>query len=156
MNNSFYVVKPVGFVKNSRIVANDDAWGDIISEIELVDLFPNECLVGIESFSHLEIIFYFHQVPDEEVVFDVRHPRGNPSYPLTGIFAQRGRARPNKLGATIVELVDKRERSLLVKGLDAINGTPVLDIKPVMKEFLPLREVRQPQWSADLMEHYWK
>jgi len=156
MNNSVYTVKPVAFVKNHRYIANDDVWGDITSEIELVDLFPKECLVGIEDFSHLEIIFYFHELPDEEVVFDVRYPRGNTSYPMTGIFAQRGRARPNKLGATIVELLEKRERSILVKGLDAINGTPVLDIKPVMREFLPLQEIRQPQWSSHLMEHYWK
>ncbi len=151
-----FILKPVAFVSNNWINVNDDHWGNVISEIILADSFPATCLNGIENFSHLEIIFYFHQLKDADVVFDLRHPRNNASYPLTGIFAQRGRARPNKLGATIVEFLEKRERSIRVKGLDAINGSPVMDIKPVMKEFLPLTSVKQPEWSVDLMKNYWK
>lgn len=152
----FFTLKPIAFVINDRILADDDNRGDSISEIKLVDLFSEECLNGIEDFSHLEIIFYFHLLKDEDVVFDLRHPRNKKEYPLTGIFAQRGRARPNKLGATIVQFQSRKSRSLFVKGLDAINGTPVLDIKPVMNEFLPRTTIKQPAWSSDLMKHYWR
>ena len=148
-------LKPVAYVSNSRLTPEDDNWGDVVSEITLVDVFPDECFNGIEDFSHLEIIFYFHLLNDADVVLDVRHPRNKKEYPLTGIFAQRGRARPNKLGATIVELKERKGRSILVKGLDAVNGTPVVDIKPVMSEFLPKNRIVQPAWSTDLMKRYW-
>lgn len=74
---------------------------------------------------------------------------------MVGIFAQRGKNRPNKLGLTTVELLEHHHKKLIVKHLDAIDGTPIIDIKPVMKEFLPHREVKQPEWSKKLMEDYW-
>jgi len=150
------LIHAVAFVRNDRIKPEDYSWGDVISEINLADDLPDECLQGIDAYSHLEIIFYFNLLKDKDVVFDLRHPRNNKKYPLAGIFAQRGSSRPNKLGATMVELVEVKKRSLVVKGLDAINGTPVIDIKPVMKEFLPTGEVKQPEWSKDLMSTYWK
>jgi tRNA (Thr-GGU) A37 N-methylase len=72
-----------------------------------------------------------------------------------GIFAQRARARPNRLGTTIVRIISCEGARLRVRGLDAIDGTPVLDIKPVMAEFLPREPVRQPAWSTELMADYW-
>jgi tRNA-Thr(GGU) m(6)t(6)A37 methyltransferase TsaA len=148
--------KPIAFVKNNRTTPEDDHWGEEVSELILADEIPSESLNGIENFSHLEIIFYFHLLKDDDVMFGLRHPRNKSEYPLTGIFAQRGSARPNKTGATIVQLIRRDSRALLVKGLDAVNGTPVIDIKPVMKEFLPFHEVRQPSWSTDLMKKYWQ
>ena len=148
-------LNPIAVVKNNRTSAEDDHWGEIVSEIILADALPDECLDGIENFSHLEILFQFHLLKEAEVVSGSRHPRGNKNYPLTGIFAQRGSARPNRVGATIVMLLEKRKRSIIVKGLDAIDGTPVIDIKPVMNEFLPSGKVKQPQWSVDLMKEYW-
>ena len=85
----------------------------------------------------------------------VRHPRGNRDWPEVGIFAQRNKDRPNHLGLTIVNVIKHDGRSLFVKGLDAINGTPVLDIKPVLAEFLPHEPIRQPDWSHELMKDYW-
>ena len=73
-----------------------------------------------------------------------------------GIFAQRAKDRPNRLGSTVVEIVKRDDRVLTVAGLDAVDGTPVLDIKPVMIEFLPRTTVRQPAWSHELMRQYWK
>src|ERR1039458_226703 len=93
------LLKPVAFVKNSRRNLSDDFWGDVISEIELEASIPTESLDGIENFSHIEIIFYVDRA-DKPVQFS-RHPRGNPSLPVTGIFAQRAKYRPNRLGATI-------------------------------------------------------
>jgi tRNA (Thr-GGU) A37 N-methylase len=73
-----------------------------------------------------------------------------------GIFAQRKKDPPNFIGLTIVELLEKKNNILLVKNLDAIDGTPILDIKPVMKEFLPQGKIKQPAWSKELMQQYWK
>lgn len=85
---------------------------------------------------------------------DATH-RENPDWPAVGIFAQRGRLRPNRLGLTVVRILQRKERSLFVEGLDAVDGTPVLDIKPVMAEFLPRGLLRQPDWSHELMKEYW-
>jgi tRNA-Thr(GGU) m(6)t(6)A37 methyltransferase TsaA len=127
----------------------------VISEIELLPGIPPESLNGIEAFSHLEIIFSFNESDKSKIVFN-GHPRGNVNWPEVGIFAQRKKDRPNAIGLTIVELQERKGSSLFVKNLDAINGTPILDIKPVMKEFLPQGEVKQPSWSTELMQLYWK
>lgn len=150
-----YTIEPIAFVNNNRIDIEDDNWGSIISTIELTENMNESSLAGINEFSHLEIIFYFDKVSDDKIQYEARHPRNNKEYPKVGIFAQRGKNRPNKLGVTIVELVERKQRKLIVKGLDAINGTPIIDIKPVMKEFLPKGEVRQPEWSVSLMDKYW-
>jgi len=150
-----YSIKPIAFVKNSRKEIEDDHWGSIISTIELAEVINESSLKGIDEFSHLEIIFYFDKVSDDKIQYEARHPRNNTDYPEVGIFAQRGKNRPNKLGLTIVELLELKQRTLIVKGLDAIDGTPIIDIKPVMIEFLPKDKVRQPNWSISLMENYW-
>lgn len=147
-------LKPVATVKNSRLDPTDDFWGEVISEIELTELIPTEALEGIDDFSHLEIIYFFNKVEAREIVFSGR-PRGNPNYPVAGIFAQRKKDRPNRLGLCTVELLEHRGRTLTVKYLDAINGTPVLDIKPVFKEYQPKRDLLQPDWVSDLMKKYW-
>lgn len=152
---NLYQVKPVAYVRNHRRAVEDDQWGDVVSRLTLVPELEAEALAGIEAFSHLEIIFYFDQVPDEKIQWGARHPRNNPAYPRVGIFAQRGKNRPNRLGLTIVRLLEREGRTLFVQGLDAIDGTPVLDIKPVLREFLPQGEIRQPAWATDLMKEYW-
>ena len=102
------------------------------------------------------MLFHFDRVPESTVERGARHPRGNQAWPRVGIFAQRGKNRPNRLGSTIVEIAGREGRVLTVVGLDAVDGTPVLDIKPVMAEFLPRGEVRQPPWSHELMRDYWR
>jgi len=147
-------LNPVGKVKNQRSVPVDDNWSEIISVIELEAHIPEEAFENIEEFSHLEIIFYFDKVEQSEIVYSGR-PRGNPHYPVTGIFAQRKKDRPNRIGICTVELIKHTGRSIMVKYLDAIDGTPVLDIKPVFKEFLPKGKIKQPAWVNDLMKAYW-
>ncbi len=145
----------IATVKNSRVEPIDDHWSAIVSEIELAQQIPTEVFNGISSFSHLEIIYYFDQVKPEKIVF-AGHPRGNPNYPLVGILGQRKKDRPNTIGLCTVELLSHNGRTITVKNLDAINGTPILDIKPVFKEFLPKGEIKQPDWVADLMKDYWE
>lgn len=148
-------LKPIATVKNSRTTPTDDHWEAVISEIELAEDIPTEAFDSIENFSHLEIIYYFDKVQNENIVFSGR-PRGNPSYPSVGIFAQRKKDRPNTIGLTTVQLLAHNGRTITVKYLDAIDGTPVLDIKPVFKEFQPKGETRQAEWVKDLMKNYWQ
>lgn len=147
-------LQPVAFVKNTRTDLSDDFWGTVVSEIELVESIPADAFTGIDEFSHLEIIFHFNKSDKSKIVFS-GYPRGNKDWPQVGIFAQRKKDRPNALGLTVVEFVKREGNKIWVKYLDAINGTPVLDIKPVMKEFLPAGKIRQPQWSVELMKEYW-
>ncbi|MCW3161705.1 tRNA (N6-threonylcarbamoyladenosine(37)-N6)-methyltransferase TrmO [Chryseobacterium oryctis] len=147
-------LEPIGFVKNSRKEPIDDNWYQIISDIELADNIPTEAFNNISDFSHLEIIFYFDQVKSNNIVFS-GHPRGNKNYPNVGIFGQRKKDRPNQIGLTTVELLKWEERKITVKYLDAIDGTPILDIKPVFKEFQVKNNITQPDWVEDLMKNYW-
>jgi tRNA-Thr(GGU) m(6)t(6)A37 methyltransferase TsaA len=149
-------LSPIATVKNTRQVIEDDRWGGVVSVIELDASFSEEALLQIENFSHAEIIYYFHLVEDGKIESGARHPRNNKDWPKVGIFAQRGKNRPNRLGATIVKIIKHEGSHLFVQGLDAINGTPVLDIKPVIKEFLPREQVHQPEWATELMKNYWQ
>ena len=148
-------LKPIGYVRNSRREPTDDFWGDVVSEIVLDEALPTDALDGIEEFSHIEVIFCFDRVDPAKIVMGARHPRNNLAWPKVGIFAQRGKNRPNRLGATLARLVSREGRRLVVTQLDAIDGTPVLDIKPVLREFLPKGPVGQPAWATELMADYW-
>jgi tRNA (adenine37-N6)-methyltransferase len=150
-----FELNPVGYVRTSRQSTEDDNWGDVESIVELRVSLSEECLDGIEEFSHAEIIFVFDQIDENSIVAGRRHPRNNPAWPKVGIFAQRASRRPNRLGATIVRILGREGARLRVQGLDAADGSPVLDIKPVMTEFLPREPVRQPAWSHELMRSYW-
>lgn len=149
-------MKPIAYVRSTRAAIEDDFWGGVESRIVVTDSVESSALDGIEEFSHAEIIFVFDQVAPEKIVCGARHPRNNPAWPKVGIFAQRGKNRPNRIGSSIARILRREGRTLVVAELDAVDGTPVLDIKPVMAEFLPRTEVRQPQWSRDLMGDYWK
>jgi len=148
-------LSPIGTVKNTRRLVEDDHWGNVVSVIELNSSFTEDALLQIEEFSHAEILYYFHLVKDAKIETGARHPRNNQDLPKAGIFAQRGKNRPNRLGASIVKIIKREGTQLFVMGLDAIDETPVLDIKPVMQEFLPREQVRQPDWATELMKNYW-
>src|SRR5579871_6319212 len=151
-----FEMTPVGYVESSRTAPEDDFWGGLESRIVLADTVGADALDGIEDFSHAEIIFVFHQVAPEKVVCGARHPRNNTAWPKVGIFAQRGKNRPNRIGTTIACIVRRDGATLVLAELDAVDGTPVLDIKPVMGEFLPRTKIQQPGWSHELMRDYWK
>src|SRR5450631_3676276 len=121
------ILEPIAIVKNTRTGLSDDFWGGVISEIELLPHVPPEAFAGIQAFSHLEIIFYFNQSDKSKAVY-MGHPRGNTRWPEVGIFAQRKKDRPNALGLTIAELVKREGNIIWVRYLDAIDGTPILDI----------------------------
>ncbi|HEV2446166.1 MAG TPA: SAM-dependent methyltransferase, partial [Candidatus Sulfopaludibacter sp.] len=118
--------------------------------------FSQESLAGLDEFSHVEIVFVFDRVADSDVHFGARHPRGRTDWPKVGIFAQRGKNRPNRIGVTVCRLVSVRPLAIEVEGLDAIDGTPVLDIKPYLRQFAPRGDVHQPAWATELMSRYWE
>ncbi len=151
---STFTLRPIATVTSDRKEIKDDDWGEVLSTITLADEFPEEAFHGLETFSHAEVIFLFDQVDPERLVNGARHPRNNEEWPKVGIFSQRGKRRPNRLGLTTVEVVSREGRRLKVRGLDAIDGTPILDIKPTMREFLPRTEVTQPAWATVLMKQY--
>ena len=132
----------------------DDQWDDENAWIELLPPFNEQALLGLEEFSHCLVVYVFDQASwDAEKMS--RHPRGNKDWPEVGIFAQRAKDRPNRLGVTVCRVIKVEGLTVHVAGLDAIDGTPVVDIKPWMTEFGPRTGVTQPSWSTELMKDYW-
>jgi tRNA-Thr(GGU) m(6)t(6)A37 methyltransferase TsaA len=147
---------PIGTVKSARAEAIDDDWDSVETTIELDRAqFTPDATASLGDFSHIEVVFHFDRVPDGEINSGARRPRGRADWPLAGIFAQRGKGRPNRIGVTVCRLLAVEGLTLKVRGLDAIDGTPVLDIKPVMHGFLPRGEIREPDWAKELMAGYW-
>ena len=148
-------MRPVGTVAGGRVEPIDDGWGAVEAVIRLDDRFDPAAVAGLDAFSHLEVVFLFHLVDEARVHTGARRPRGNPAWPEVGIFAQRGKDRPNRIGVSRCELLAVDGLDLRVRGLDAVDGTPVLDVKPWMRELAPRGEVRQPPWTSELMARYW-
>ena len=150
------VMTPVGFVRGGRGEAIDDDWGASRARIELdPERFGPDALAGLDGFSHLDVIFVFDRVPDDKIEYGARRPRGRADWPLVGIFAQRGKNRPNRIGLCTCRIVSVEGLCVEVEGLDAIDGTPVLDLKPTMQGFLPRGAVREPDWAGEIMAAYW-
>jgi len=151
-----FEVEPIAIVRSSRKGLADDYWGRVVAEITLQERFGEEAFYGLTDFSHVEILFLMDQVDPAKVETGARHPRERADWPLVGIFAQRGKARPNRLGLTRAKINNVHGKTLVVSGLDAIDGTPVLDIKPWMNEFAPIGATHQPEWAGELMRDYFK
>jgi len=150
-------MQPVGVVRGGRTEAIDDDWGGSEATIALdPDRFSPDVIAGLEAFSHVDVVYVFHLVGAGDVNLGARHPRGRVDWPKVGIFAQRAKARPNRIGVTTCELIGVDGLELRVRGLDAIEGTPVLDVKPYMEEFGPRSDVREPDWAHQLMANYWE
>jgi len=149
-------LEPIGVVRSPRTDAIDDNWGGIVSRIELdAARYAPEALQGLAVFSHIEVVYFFHLVPEAKIEKTARHPRNREDWPRVGIFAQRGKNRPNRIGVSVCELLKVEGTTVTVKGLDAIDGTPVVDIKPWIREFGPRGESTQPDWATELMREYY-
>lgn len=149
-----FSLTPIGIVRSTRSVAEDDDWDAETASIELRSPFDERALRGLADFSHCLVVYVFDRATWDEARV-LRHPRGNPAWPEVGIFAQRAKNRPNRLGLATCRLLAVDGVELHVQGLDAIDGTPVLDIKPYLQEFGPRHEVVQPAWSHELMAGYY-
>jgi tRNA-Thr(GGU) m(6)t(6)A37 methyltransferase TsaA len=151
-----FTVEPIGVVRSGRTASIDDDWDAVESRLELdSNVLEPDATLGLEGFSHIEVVYLFHLADPAAACRGARRPRGNPDWPMAGILAQRAKDRPNGLGVTVCRLLGVDGRSLHVQGLDAIDGTPVLDVKPYLSGFAPRGDVREPTWSLELMAGYW-
>ncbi len=144
---------PIGTVRSPRAEAVDEGWGSVVAEIQLQPGLGSG-LAGLSDFSHALIIFYMHEARFDWKNDVVHRPRGREDMPEVGIFSQRTRTRPNSIGVTAVEVLGTEGDVLRVRGLDAIDGTPVLDIKPYFPPYDYVEQVRVPEWVDRLMEGY--
>jgi tRNA-Thr(GGU) m(6)t(6)A37 methyltransferase TsaA len=148
---------PIGVVRSGRSTVQDDDWDSVPSSVEIDPArFSPDALAGLETFSHVEVVYWMDRVEDAKIETGARHPRNNPDWPRVGIFAQRAKNRPNRIGTTICRILVVEGLAVKVEGLDAVDGTPVLDLKPWVREFGPRGEVRQPAWMNSLMAGYWR
>jgi tRNA (adenine37-N6)-methyltransferase len=156
MKGDDILMHPIGWVHSSRKQATDDQWAEETAEIELdAAKFSAEALAGLDGFSHLEIVFLMHAVDEQDVELAARHPRNRSDWPKVGIFAQRAKRRPNRIGLSCCRILGIDGLRIRVEALDAIDGTPVLDIKPWVREFGPRGETKQPEWMDDIMRRYY-
>ena len=146
------ILTPIGFVMNSVTNRKDTSWGDDVSSIILDEQYAGG-LKGLEDFSHAVILFHLDKARYEQEKHLQRRPQNRDDMPLVGIFSQRGKDRPNGIGMTSVEIVSVEENVLVVKGLDAVDGTPVLDIKPYYPAY-DKKDASVPEWVDRLMAHY--
>lgn len=148
-------LEPIGSVSSPRSDAsNTTGWGDVVARIDLDDALGSHALDGLDGFSHVEIVFWFDQVTRRPSYAQPSHARGRDDMPLIGVFAARGPNRPNPIGVSACEIVELGPTWLSVRGLDAVDRTPVLDIKPVMTVLVP-HPTREPEWSRRLMADYY-
>lgn len=151
-----YRVTPIGHVRGGRSEIADDGWGAVRARIELDSgVVEPTATLGLDTFSHVEVVYLFHGVDEAAVCTGSRHPRGRQDWPEAGILAQRAKDRPNRIGVTTCALVRVDGSSIEVEGLDAVDGTPVLDVKPYMSGFGPRGPTREPAWATELMRGYW-
>jgi tRNA-Thr(GGU) m(6)t(6)A37 methyltransferase TsaA len=122
-------------------------WGGIDSEI-VVNSRLTEALDRLEEFSHIIVLYWMHQVAHNDELSLKVHPRGNPELPLVGLFATRSPNRPNPIGKATVRLLERQGNILKVEGLDAIDGTPVIDIKPYILGNDSATDAKAPPWTT--------
>jgi tRNA-Thr(GGU) m(6)t(6)A37 methyltransferase TsaA len=151
------VLTPIGVVHSTRSAVVDDDWDREAAYIELdPSVLGPEALLGLDGYSHVEVLFHMNHVDAAKIERGARHPRNNLDWPRVGILAQRAKNRPNQLGLTVCRVLRVDGTRLYVEGLDAVDGTPVLDVKPVVREFMPRGAVVQPAWMTELMRGYWR
>jgi len=146
------ILEPIGVVRSPVTEGVDEGWGSVTSQV-VVDERYAPGLTGLDAFSHVLVVFYMHRYTFDPDSHLVRRPQGRTDMPMVGIFAQRAKHRPNPVGVTAVELVSVEGGVVTVRGLDAIDGTPVLDVKPYFPVF-DRREAETPGWVDELMKDY--
>ncbi len=145
-------MEAIGFVENDVKDKKDMSWGEDTSSIVLNEQYISG-LMGLDDFSHVIIIYHLDRAKYEKDKHLQRRPQNRDDMPLVGIFSQRGKDRPNRIGMTSVEIVSVSDDRLVVRGLDAVDGTPVLDIKPYYPVY-DKKDASVPDWVDRLMEHY--
>ncbi|MBY0277683.1 tRNA (N6-threonylcarbamoyladenosine(37)-N6)-methyltransferase TrmO [Candidatus Binatia bacterium] len=153
MAGSEHVLKAIGVVRSPVLDPVDEGWGTIESHI-VVEPELRAGLRGLEEFSHVLVVALLHGARFEAERHLVRRPRGLAEMPEIGIFAQRAKDRPNPIGITVCPIVRVDDVGVTVTGLDAIDGTPILDLKPYFPVFDTAPNARTPEWVDRLMLGY--
>jgi tRNA-Thr(GGU) m(6)t(6)A37 methyltransferase TsaA len=138
-------LKAIGVVSNSIKQPIRHGWREVVSEIT-INRELTDALEGLEEFSHIIVLYWMHQLPEGRKLPLKVHPMGNHDLPIIGRFATRSPSRPNPVGQATVELLERQGNVLKVKGLDAIDGTPVIDIKPYIPGYDSAPEAKAPKW----------
>lgn len=147
------MLTPIGVVAGGRSEIFEDNWGPVVSRLILdPGQLDADATRGLEEFSHIEVVFLFHLA--SRVNRGASHPRGNPAWPVVGVLAGHSPIRPNHIGVSRCELLSVSGLELTVRGLDAIDDSPILDVKPYATEFNPRGEIREPDWMRELMRDY--
>src|SRR6478609_7543623 len=144
-----YEVESIATVVGGHTRVQDDYQGGVESVIRLNEAYPLETLQGIEEFSHLTVTWRFHRARPEDVQLHARSPRGDARWPATGTFVHRNHRRPNQLAISFPRLLGADGRDLHVTDLDAVDGTPVLDVAPYFQQMGPRGPIRQPTWPGE-------
>jgi tRNA (adenine37-N6)-methyltransferase len=147
-------IVPIGIVVGGRTEPDDDHWSGV-AIIRLNPDFPAEVVQGLEAFSHLLVVWHFHQASPDDVALHARSPRNNPAWPTTGTFVHRNHRRPNQLAQSFPRLLKVNGLDLHVTDLDAIDGTPVYDLAPYFAEMGPRGPVTEPAWPEQMLKDYW-
>ena len=140
-------LRAIGVVRNEIQQTRRQDWENIISDI-VFDPDLTEALDNLDEFSHVTVLYWMHQLSPERPPLKV-HPRGEQELPLVGLFATRSPHRPNAVGKTIARLLQRQGNILSVQGLDAIDVTPVIDIKPYIPGYDSVNEATVPRWITD-------
>jgi len=148
-----FTVRPIGVVRSPQDRMSQGGWARIESVIELEPQYAGG-LAGLGEFSHVIVVFALDRAQFELGEHLTRQPRGRADAPRLGVFAQRTKYRPNPLAVTTVELLGVEGHRVRVRGLDALDGTPVLDLKPYIPMFDRVESPRVPAWVDAIMDGY--
>jgi tRNA-Thr(GGU) m(6)t(6)A37 methyltransferase TsaA len=151
MNADNIILQPIGRVRNEFESEIPKGYEDSLTEI-IINEDLIEGLHKLEENSHIVVVFWMHRVKDEDRKIMKMHPKGREDLPLLGVFATRSPRRPNPMGIRAVKLVEKKDNILKVKGLDALNGTPILDIKPYSSKHDLVTDAKTPWWIKCLSD----
>ncbi|MEV6676336.1 TrmO family methyltransferase [Streptomyces erythrochromogenes] len=150
-----FQLEAIATVIGGHLKVADDYQGSVESVIRFREEIPEETLQGLEEFSHVQVVWKMDQARPEDVELHARSPRGNPQWPATGTFVHRNHRRPAQVGISHPRLKRVEGRDVVVTGLDAVDGTPVLDLSPWFPQMGPQGEVRVPAWVDEMLADYW-
>ena len=145
--NGVIKIKPLGLARNKVTKPTLPGWKDVVTEIVIDKNYANG-LDGIEDYSHVIIVYWMDQ---EKECHLKHHPQGKENIPYVGIFACRCPQRPNRIAISTVPLLSRKQNILKVRGLDVLNGTPILDIKPYTPQYDKVEEAKVPKWVSKLV-----
>lgn len=152
MNKIYRItIRPIGTVRNSIRKPRRDGWEKISSRI-ILDPKLQEGLDGIEAYSHIFVLFWIDRLNPSMKGIKKVHPKSRMDLPLVGVFATRTQYRPNPIGLTLVRMLGRKKNVIWVKGLDALDGTPVIDLKPISPRTEFPSRTRVPAWYHRIWE----